>query len=393
MQIDRFTHDDLDRLAEYEGPHAVSIFLPTEVAGREVRQNPLRLKNLMKQAGDQLERRGLGGPEAERRLAPADALLDDAEFWNRQGDGLALFLGDGVTWRWRLPRPFSQRVVADQQFYLIPLFPVVADDARFFVLALSPKSIRLLECTRCSQFERRIPDLPETFEEIRRHWDVQSQLQYHTGAAPGEAAAGRAADRAAVFHGQGAGGDDADRKIGLTECCRVVEKQVGRVLAEERAPLVLACDDNLLGIYREVNRYSRLPETPLNGSPDDIKPEELRRRAWTVVEPEVEAPKSRARVAFGEAAAKDRGSDQLDQVLPAAAEGRVDTLLVAEEAECWGRFDPAGRQVHVGASEAGGDRELCNLAALDTFTRGGRVVVMPGEEMPSDSPLAAVFRY
>ena len=44
-------------LSESEAP-AVSIFVPTHRAGKEIRQNPIRLKNLVKQAEDQLVKEG-----------------------------------------------------------------------------------------------------------------------------------------------------------------------------------------------------------------------------------------------------------------------------------------------------------------------------------------------
>jgi hypothetical protein len=48
------SHEELKTvITESQGP-AVSIFLPTHRAGQEIQQDPIRLKNLLKQAESQL---------------------------------------------------------------------------------------------------------------------------------------------------------------------------------------------------------------------------------------------------------------------------------------------------------------------------------------------------
>jgi hypothetical protein len=55
-------------LAESKAP-AVSIFVPTYRLGQEVRQNPIQLKNLLKQAEEQLIKEGTRATEARSVLA------------------------------------------------------------------------------------------------------------------------------------------------------------------------------------------------------------------------------------------------------------------------------------------------------------------------------------
>src|ERR1700738_3765936 len=58
-----FSRSDLDEVAAMDARPAVSIFLPTHIAGREIRQDPIRLKNLLSSAADRLppHRRRPGG--------------------------------------------------------------------------------------------------------------------------------------------------------------------------------------------------------------------------------------------------------------------------------------------------------------------------------------------
>src|SRR5207249_3986383 len=86
-----FIRKDLDELLASEAKPAVSLYLPTHVAGREIRQNAIRLKNLIAQTADRLHadwRRS----EVDAFLAPAHSLVEDAEFWRHPENGLAVFL-------------------------------------------------------------------------------------------------------------------------------------------------------------------------------------------------------------------------------------------------------------------------------------------------------------
>ncbi|MBA3326456.1 MAG: hypothetical protein H0T41_14715 [Rhodobacteraceae bacterium] len=72
-----FTKADLSALMEAAPPLGVSIFLPTHVRGAEIRQDPIRLKNLTAEAREKLIATGLNRAEAEELLAPAQALVED----------------------------------------------------------------------------------------------------------------------------------------------------------------------------------------------------------------------------------------------------------------------------------------------------------------------------
>ncbi len=49
-----FSRSDLDELVAMDARPAVSIYLSTHLAGREIRQDPIRLKNLLSAAAERL---------------------------------------------------------------------------------------------------------------------------------------------------------------------------------------------------------------------------------------------------------------------------------------------------------------------------------------------------
>jgi hypothetical protein len=80
-------------------------------------------------------------------------------------------------------------------------------------------------------------------------------------------------------------------------------------------------------------------------------------------------------------------------VVPAAVQGRVDKLFVAVGRQVWGRWNQDAQSAEVSAEKQPGDRDLLNLAAIQTLLQSGAVYALPPGEVPGGGLLAAVFRY
>jgi hypothetical protein len=72
----------LDELLASEAQPAVSLYLPTHVAGPEIRQDALRLKNLPAQTAERLHAEWRRS-EIDSFLAPADSIVVDDDFWRQ----------------------------------------------------------------------------------------------------------------------------------------------------------------------------------------------------------------------------------------------------------------------------------------------------------------------
>src|SRR5512142_995568 len=81
---------DLDQLMTTQDRPWVSIFMPTHRPGAEGQQDPIRLKNLVRQAEDRLIALGLRAPDARRVLGASPILPADALFRREQQERLAL---------------------------------------------------------------------------------------------------------------------------------------------------------------------------------------------------------------------------------------------------------------------------------------------------------------
>ncbi len=379
----------LRELAAMDEPWCASLLMPTHRAEPENRQDPIRLKNLIRRAEEMLVEQGVRSADARDVFAPASSLVNDPLFWSRQEDGLALYFWPQGFQQLHIPAELQERVVVDDRAWTVPLLPLVTDDARFFILALSGETVRLFEASRYAASERPLPEAPHDFEDLARFIEEEKQLQFHTRAAP----AGDAGDRAAVFHGHGGGVEKSVRKTRLQEYCQWIDRAVARALAAETAPLVLAADRPLMATFREVCSYRYLFEEGVPGNPDHVRPDQLRDRAWKLVESRLKQSHRRAVDAYRQAAAHGRGTHRLEDVLWAGSQGRIAALLVDRTAERWGRFDGQVGTVELHTQPKPGDHELVNQAVAMALHQDAEVFAWPPDEMPTREPAAAVLRY
>ena len=374
---DMLRRAEIEELARARTEPAVSIYLPTHRGGAEIRQDPIRLKNLLAAASERV------GEEHEPVLEPGRRLLTDTEFWRHQGDSLALFLAPDRSRWYRLPEPVAERVAVGDRFHLSPLLPLVGEGGRFYVLALSQGRVRVLEASRRSYREMDLEDVPASLEDAVGYDYEQRSLQFRS-----EAPAGGGTVRRAAFHGQGRPKDTSQ------ELQRFVEKVDGglrKMLPEPDAPVVVVAVDDVFGEFRKVSQLKGLLQQHVAGNPDETADDTLHERALELMAPRLDQGRSDAAAKFAERIGTGRATADVREAVRAAWDGRVESLLVAEDARRWGRFDPETHSVELGDE---GDDDLVDLAAVQTFLRDGTVYRVPAEEMPDSSQeLAAVFRY
>ncbi len=382
------TQTDLLQLVEHEGQPCVSMFLPTHAGGRDQRQDPIRLKNLRNEAFVALTERGLRRPDADAILAPLDDVLVQTQSERRRGDSLACFLAEGFFQAYSVGLELSERLVVGNRFYVKPLVPLVQANGRYYVLLLTKDDARLFEATRDSLHELRLP-------EIRRAEPdgLETHLQHHAHRSPSQ---GRGATTETMFHGHGGADDRA--KVETLNFFHRVDDALQTVLPAERTPLVLACVGYLAPIYAQANSYPNLLPSHVSGGSELAQLDVLREQAWRVVQPSFRAEQDQALQRWASLRGNELASCEVEQVVLAAATGRVEDLFVKPDAEVWGSVDLANRSVHraessdAASSELADDTELLDYAVAQCLAHGGNVYSV--SEIPdADSPLAATLRY
>jgi hypothetical protein len=373
----------MDELIAFAVRPAVSVHMPTHRAGREIRQDPIRLKTLLREAGERLEADGVQPRAAEAILKPAQERLDDRAFWRHQDAALAVFLAPHFARWYALARPLRERVAVAQRFSLLPLIPALLEDERFYVLALSRKDVRLVRATRDAAVEVDLGELPRTLDDALLHEQPEPGLQHHVGTAIG-------AERGGVLHGHETG---LDRKESLRQFFHRIDRGVQPLISPREAPLVLAAVDYVLPIYRDITTHPQLLPESITGNPEGLTAADLGARGWELVRPRLDGPRAQAAERYHARAGTGLASEDLAGILPAAQQGRVEELFVAEDAERWGSFDAGSRTVAIREKSGPGAEDLLNLAAIHTLEGRGAVWVMRQASVPGGGVVAAVLRY
>lgn len=386
------TRDEIRSLLETTGRPCVSLFMPTYRAGKEVQQNHIRYKNLLRSAEERLREKGMGNGDLEGLLEPARRLVDDHDFWQHQNDGLAVFLSPDTFRTYRLPIEFDEHLVVENRFHLTPLFSLLSGDGHFHIVALSLNSIRLISASRHSAREiDDLPGVPRSFDELWKQLDPQYSRDQ-----PGTHAAGKArtvARSPIVMRGHGAGEDNL--KAEFVQFFNLADKALLRYMDRD-SPVVLAGVENMLRLYRETTEHPRVLEEGLTGNAEALSPEELRDKAWEIVEPVFLEDRRRAAGRYGDLSGTGRSTSRIAEILPAAHDGRVDSLFVARGVRLWGTYDPQGREVRLAPEQeqqSNGHEDLLDLAAVQTFVNGGMVYAVDQQDVPDGQAVAAIFRY
>ena len=380
------TANELESLMEPHEVPCITIVLSTHRTG--VQADQAKLRHTIRQVERRLRESSFRF--TEDILEPLQELVEQDTFWAHPGDGLVIYRSPRMFRAYYVPLRVKDQVFIGNQFHLKPLLPLMVDDGRFYVLALSQNAVRLLEGTHYGIQELTLPkEVPHNLAEAMKYDQPDNQLQYHSSASG--ATLGKGGRHPEMFHGQGVGIDDT--KTNLLRFFQQINHGLHEFLHAETAPLVLACVEYLFPIYKEANTYPHLLEQVIAGNPDKLSAETLRKRAWTIVEPHILKPMSEAAARYEDTIGTGQASNSIREVLPAACYGRIESLFVALDQEQWGHFEPTTNALILHQEEQAGDVDLLDVAATQTLLHGGHVYAVEQTHVPGKSQLAAVFRY
>lgn len=356
-------------------PPCLSLYQPTHRQHPDNAQDPIRFGNLVKSLEQSL-RRTYPSRDVEALLEPFHALAGNRGFWNRTLDGLAVLGAHGVFRIFRLQRRVPELAIVADSFHTKPLLRTLQSADRYQVLGLNRRTVRLFEGDRYHLDEiEPAPGVPRTIDEA-------------AGLVPDD-------NETAIAqpYDHGATGDAADQHA------ERYFRAVDRAVLEHHSrpsdlPLLLAALPEYHGMFRKLSRNPYLLDGGIEIHPDDLTLDELRERAWQVLEPHYRTRLSALADAFGSATPKGLGTDQLAPAAAAAATGRVATLLIEDDYRVPGRIDPATGHIlrREDLSDAQTDDMLDDLGEL-VLNTGGEVLIVSPERMPTKTGVAAIYRY
>lgn len=379
--------EQFESLANFNNNPCISIFIPTERAGKEVLEEEakLRLKSEWKKVYERLKAMNLGQEKIDKLGKPVEDLIGDRDFWRHQSDGLAIFLADGFFEKHTLPVNFETFSYVADHFYLKPLVPMLNRDSRFYLLAIQLDKVKLYEATQYSIGEVKVDDLVPSQLEDRVGYDYEDKDRKHKTQ--------NNLSGSSTVHGYSPA--TRDRKNEILRFFRAVDKGIYQILNDENVPLVVACQDSYFPIYKEASRYKHLYQQVVPGNPeaDYDNMFELHSGALEVLEPHFRKQMDEKIEQFNELN-PERTSSSPSDILPAIYEGKVDTLFLQNREDLWGNYNENMSSVQIDEESTTANLSLMNLAAMKVVEQGGKVYLMEREFMPSkESKMNAVYRY
>lgn len=369
----------INQLIENTEDLNITITLPTHKKGEEVQQNPIRFKNLLNSVVKDLKKKDIKPSKINELLKKPNQLVDDLSFWNHSDEGLALYINNRTYQLFELPYNLNEQAYVNNHFLITPLLPMLSLNGSYHILAISPKNLRLLKCTRNSVNEVTPDDIFTNIEDYIVD-KPEVHLQFHTGAD----------NMDAMYFGHG--GAEEDKKIFVEKYLRGVEESVTKQLRTSGDPLILVGSEEILPIYRSLNKYSRLLEESVTKYPGALKNKELQEAGWDVIRDYFLQDMYDAIEQFKDGNT-DRVSNNLSEIVESTVMGKTDTLFIAKDEVSWGIYDEEEHTVHYYSNQNGSNNELLNWTALQAYEKGGKVFVLPKQEMPHASTVAALFRF
>ena len=370
-------------LAERQGPF-LSLYQPTHRTFPERQQDSVRFRNLVKKLGDSLREKH-PDPDIKPLLAPFHALAEDAEFWNQNFDGLAVLGSPDLFRVYRLQRPISEIAIVADSFHVKPLMRVMQSADRYQILGLGRHEANLFEGNRDQVDEIALaPAVPRHFDDaFDTVTERERAIRTH----------GRVKPDSMGRHGASDVKNDAIDSD-TEQFFRLVDQKVLEHHSRPTGlPLLLAALPEHHHQFRTISTNPFLMDASIDVNPKDLSADALRERAWSLFQPFYLERLARLVEAFGTAQSKQQGSADLSDVAKAAVQGRVASLLLEAERQMPGRLDAQTGAISEGELSDPQTDDLLDDLGEAVLRRGGEVVIVPAERMPTKSGLAATYRF
>ncbi len=371
-----------DILSDHSDPK-VTLYVPTHRDTNYNEEDRIRFGNLIRMVEKKLEKT-TDKDTKESMVQSLKVMKDDRTLWNQRGEGFCIFANAKAIVVHVLQNPVQEMAIVGQRFHKKPLIRDFQGLDEYQVLAVDRQSYTLYEGNRTGF--REIPlsdDEPRTIQDFLGDEYTESYLAQ--GSYGGVSSS-------AMFHGHKSKKDEVDKDI--ERYLRLVDQHVMKHHSNvSKKPLILFALPEYHTTFRKHSHNPYLVDEGIKQSPRGLKEEELKKLAWTIIEPRYEARIDKLKDTYHQAKQKGSADDKIHAVAKAAVTGRVDAVFIEAYREVPGRIDTdSGRLIDRAKRQEKYDDALDDLMDI-VISNGGDVYVVPQEKMPTDTGVAAIYRY
>lgn len=368
-------------LLRNEGETCISILMPTRRGGPDAKQDPIRLRNLLRRAEEKLLEQRMPEEEIKRLLKPMreGGAAGEGEFWKHPQEGLAIFRSPDFFYWASTPVPIPELCVVGRHFDVKSLLWLAKPGREFFVLTLSARAMHLFQSEGGSLKDVTPASvaaiLAEELDDRHRRC-----LESHT------------AGPDSFYHGPGSA---ADLEAPFLESrFRRADRELAEWLKGGERPVILVGTEPVQSLFRALCTFpNRLVDRGVAGNTEYLTPKEFWDACWPVAQAHFESLEKRAAEEFERAEERGQASADLSTVLALTSSGRAGRVMVARDHQVWGTFDRKTSRTVVHGTRAAYDEDLLNTVARLALDTGAKLEVLSPEYMPHQSMAAAVFRY
>ena len=357
----------------------ISIYVDTHIKKPDRLENPIRFKNLVKEAQASLKDKEFKG--FKDLFSLFKEMEEDALFWEGATESMAILGDEEECIVYKLPVNVKSLAIVSDSFYIKPLLRSFQSNGHYHVLGLNRDNFVLFEADRYG-----ITEIPVDASDATMEGVLGTEKT-----APHLSVASIGGDQS-MYHGHGGAKDE--RKVDQEKFFRHVDTFVlEQYSKKQKIPLILVSPDEHQGEFRKLSKNNYLIDEGIKIDGDALDKKNLYEKVQDVIQELFKKELKDRMATFSEAHAKDLGSDDVVQIGRAIAEGKVASLYLEENTVHPGRFDPQLGTVVQGEIADPRVGDVYDDMAEVVLSRGGEVLILEKDEMPTERDLAAVYRY
>ncbi|URN84135.1 hypothetical protein [Acetobacterium wieringae] len=357
----------------------ISIYVDTHIKKPDRLENPIRFKNLVKEAQASLKEKEFKG--FKDLFSLFKEMEEDALFWEGATESMAILGDEDECIVYKLPVNVKSLAIVSDSFYIKPLLRSFQSNGHYHVLGLNRDNFVLFEADRYG-----ITEIPVDASDATMEGVLGTEKT-----APHLSVASIGGDQS-MYHGHGGAKDE--RKVDQEKFFRHVDTFVlEQYSKKQKIPLILVSPDEHQGEFRKLSKNNFLIDEGIKIDGDSLDKKSLYVKVQDVMQERFKKELKDRMAAFSEAHAKDLGSDDVIQIGRAIVEGKVASLYLEENTVHPGRFDPQLGTVMQGEIADPRVGDVYDDMAEVVLSRGGEVLILSKDEMPTERELAAVYRY
>lgn len=357
----------------------ISIYIDTNIKKPDRLENSIRFKNLVREAQEAIKDKEVRG--FRDLFSLFKQMEDDAIFWEGATEGMAILADEEECIVYKLPINVTSRAIVSDSYNIKPLLKSYQQNDRYHVLGLNRDRFFLYEADRFGLHPISLDEKDSTMEGV-----LGSQLTERD-----QAHVSLGGDQS-TYHGYGGAKDE--RKIDDEKFFRHVEAFIEeRYSKQYKIPLILVGLDQHQGEFRKISKNPYLIKEGVKSDIEAMDEKILYEKVQNVMTDIFKRELKEQMEIFNQAYSKGMGSDDVVQIARAITEGRVEVLYLEENKVHPGKYDLDLGTIKEGASEDFYIGDIYDDMVESVLSRGGEVVILEREDMPTERDMAAVYRY